>query len=235
METKKIKKVNIHAGHRQRMRTQMKNSGLFNMSDLHFLEYLLTFVIKRSDTNPIAHALLKEFGSIPNIFTASPHALMQVKGIGKQTAEFLQYMSVAVYMYNKSTASKITKLDTLKNMVEYIKRVLKPSETEQFIVISLNKNYGVKDFKTFEGVSHSFISINQTELSEFLINHKSGFIIMAHTHPHHSAMPSLKDIDMFEKLQPLLDALSLVIVENIIIGDQDVYSLKNMQIYDMPK
>ena len=65
------KEKNIHAGHRERMRKQMQMTGIHNMSDLHFLEYLLTYVIKRSDTNPTAHELLKEFGSIKNIFNAS--------------------------------------------------------------------------------------------------------------------------------------------------------------------
>ena len=232
METKD--KVNIHAGHRERMRDNIKKYGIFNMSDIHFLEYLLTFVIKRSDTNPRAHALLKEFGSIPNIFNASTFALSQVKGVGAHTAEFLKYMSLVVHKYKKSQALQTQKLDTLKSMVNFVKNILQSSDCEQFVIVVLNKNYTLKDYKIFEGVSHSFISINNTQLSEFLINHKASFLFFAHTHPYHSSTPSTSDINAFNTIQPLLDSLSIVLVENIIIGDTNFYSLKNARIYDLP-
>lgn len=231
METKD--KLNIHSGHRQRMREQINKFGLFNMSDLHFLEYLLTFVIKRADTNPIAHALLNEFGSLPNIFNASTYALMQVKGVGKQTANFLQFMSLTVHMYNKHSALQIDKLDSLNLMVDFVKKILPHSECEQFVIVVMNKNYTVKDYKVFKGVSHSFISIDKNELSEFLINHKASFLLFAHTHPNHTSMPSLSDIETFKNIQPLLDSLSLVLVENLIIGDNNFYSIKNETMYKL--
>lgn len=224
---------NIHSGHRQRLREQLKSAGLYNVSDIHFLEYLLTFVIKRADTNPIAHALLDEFGSIPNIFNASTTALCNVKGVGKQTANFLQYMSVAVHMYNKQRVSNGAKLDNMRKMVNFIINILPPSDCEQFVVIILNKNYTVKDYKIFKGVSHSFISIDKNELSEFLINHKASFIIFAHTHPNHKSSPSMSDINTFQALNPLLNALAIVLIENLIIGDKTFFSFKFNKEYDI--
>ena len=226
------KEKNIHAGHRQRMRDQMQKLGLYNTSDLHFLEYLLTFVIKRADTNPIAHALLNEFGSIKNIFDASTFALTQVKGVGKHTAEFLKYMSLSVHMYNKSMAQEYSKLDSLRNIVRFVTYVLPPSENEQFIVIVLNKNNTLKDYKIFNGVSHSFITIDKNELTEYLINHKASFILFAHTHPNHTAKPSPSDLDTFAKLMPVINALAIRLLDNIIIGETDYYSAKDMALYD---
>jgi DNA repair protein RadC len=230
MDTKSPQK-NIHAGHRKRMREQMQKSGLYNLSDVHFLEYLLTFVIKRADTNPIAHSLLNEFGSIKHIFNASTFALTQIKGVGKQTAEFLKFMELSAHMYNKSNAKEQTKLDTLRKMVKYITAILPPSDNEQFVVIILNKNYTVKDYKVFNGVSHSFITIDKNELTEYLINHKASFVLFAHTHPNHDSKPSLSDITTFETITPLINALSIVLVDNIIIGENNYYSLKNAAQY----
>ena len=91
---------NIHNGHRQRLRSNIDKHGLYNMDDVHFLEYLLTFVISRADTNPIAHELLETFGSIDEVFNADIEALLDVKGVGIKTARFLQYMS---YSFSSST------------------------------------------------------------------------------------------------------------------------------------
>lgn len=232
MNTKEEEKVNLHAGHRMRMRAQIKKMGLFNLSDVHFLEYLLTFVNKRSDTNPIAHALLNEFGSIKNIFNASTYALTKVKGVGEQTANFLQYMAVVAHMYSKVGNKETTVLNTTRKIAEFLSRIFPPSDVEQFAVLVLNKNNTLKDYKVFNGTSHSHMSINSNELTDYLITHKANFIVFAHTHPHSSAQPSLSDIHTFSKLEPLINALSISIVDNIVIGDTNYYSLKHATMYE---
>ena len=47
----------IHDGHRERMRKQLKTSGMDSLSDVQVLEVLLYYAAPRGDTNPAAHAL----------------------------------------------------------------------------------------------------------------------------------------------------------------------------------
>ena len=54
---------NIHNGHRNRLREFAYNNNFKNMPEHQMLELLLSYVIPRKDTNPIAHKLIKEFGS----------------------------------------------------------------------------------------------------------------------------------------------------------------------------
>lgn len=46
------------------------------------LELLLFFALPRKDTNPIAHRLLKKFGSIAGVFNAPLSELQSVEGVG---------------------------------------------------------------------------------------------------------------------------------------------------------
>ena len=226
---------NIHAGHRQRLRKQIDSAGLYNLSDLHFLEYLLTFVIKRSDTNPIAHGLLNKFGSIDKIFNAPLNQLTKVKGVGQKTAEFLQYMSAVIYMYKKDIYDDGHRLGTVGNIIKFAEMVLPESEKEQLLIIVLNKNYTVKDYIIFDEFYKSFAGDYNSEIVEFLINHKANFIIFAHTHPHVSAQPSLWDLEEFHEIQKIAKALSIVVYENIVIGKKDIFSLKSKALYDRMK
>ena len=50
--------MSIHEGHRERMRKQLKTSGMDSLSDVQVLEVLLYYAAPRGDTNPAAHALL---------------------------------------------------------------------------------------------------------------------------------------------------------------------------------
>lgn len=49
--------MSIHDGHRDRMRRQLKTSGMDSLSDVQVLEVLLYYAAPRGDTNPTAHAL----------------------------------------------------------------------------------------------------------------------------------------------------------------------------------
>mgnify|MGYP000302549879 CR=1 FL=1 len=64
--------MSIHEGHRQRMRRQLKTSGMDSLSDVQVLEVLLYYAIPRADTNPIAHRLLERFGSLSGVLEAAP-------------------------------------------------------------------------------------------------------------------------------------------------------------------
>lgn len=223
----------IHSGHRQRLIKQIETTYPANLSDLHFLEYLLTFSIPRADTNPIAHNLLAEFKTIDAIFDASETALKTVKGVGPATARFLKFMSTVSYMYRKSLSSRHIQINTILEAIHYIYSVLPPSTNEQFIVLILNKSSEVKNYKIFEGVSHSFINFDAKELSSFLINHKASFCILAHTHPHCSATPSIDDRHTFNRLTPLFESLAIKILDNIIIGEKDYFSANLNNTYEM--
>lgn len=222
---------NIHSGHRERLRQVISKNGIYNLNDLHFMEYLLTFVITRADTNPIAHALLEKFGGIDEIFDASIESLLTIDGIGVKTARFIQYMSVSAYMYNKSKALKKPKLNTLKNIVNFLHNIFPPSDNEQFIILVLNKDYSLKTYKLFKGISHSFISIDVNDFTDILVQNKAKFIIMAHTHPKHTAEPSIEDVKIYERLKTITSALSINIVDNLVLGESEFYSAKANEIF----
>ncbi len=220
------KTKNIHAGHRSRLREQLEVMPTENISDLHFLEYILTFVIPRADTNPIAHALLEEFKTITAIYNATYEALISVPGVGPKTANFIKSFNLIYYMKNRTIANKNCKISTLGKAIEYIKNILPPTHNEQFIVIITGKNFEVKTYKIFKGISHSYIAFDLKELSEYLIKNKASFCFMAHTHPEHKATPSPADYDACSRLLPLLDSLSIQLIDNVVLGEENFYSFK---------
>ena len=221
---------NIHEGHRARFREHVYNTGLYNLTDIHYLEYLLQFVISRADTNPIAHELLNEFKTIDGIFDASLDALKMVNGVGDKTARFLHAMAPTCFMYRKSKALKKPFIGNLKCLISFLHDILPPSTNEQFIILIAGKNFEVKSYKVFSGISHSYINFDSKELTEYLIKHKTSFCILAHTHPEHNALPSGSDNATFQQMAPLLDALSIQLLDNIILGEKDVFSYRTNSI-----
>lgn len=59
--------MQVHKGHRQRMKRRFLEHGLDNFDDVNVLELRLFYADPRRDTNPLAHALLDQFGSLAGV------------------------------------------------------------------------------------------------------------------------------------------------------------------------
>ena len=83
---KGAKKENVHAGHRQRLKNKYLSSGADVLEPHELLELLLFYAVPRANPNPIAHALIKRFGSLKNVLTAPVEELTKVEGVGESSA-----------------------------------------------------------------------------------------------------------------------------------------------------
>jgi hypothetical protein len=81
------------AGHRQRLRERFLAGEAGSRSDEMLLELLLTFVIGRKDVRSLAQELIRVFGSLPQVLSASPDDLYKVKGVGQSSVALLKVVS----------------------------------------------------------------------------------------------------------------------------------------------
>ena len=56
--------------------------GMDSLSDVQVLEVALYYAIARRDTNEIAHALLRRFGSLSGVLEAPRAELLKIDGVG---------------------------------------------------------------------------------------------------------------------------------------------------------
>ena len=101
--------MGIHDGHRQRLKSRFLSQGLESFEDHNILELLLFYSIPRSDTNEIAHYLLKEFKTLSGVFDAPVEELCKIKGVSLHTATLIKLIPemMAVYHTDKTKDTKI--------------------------------------------------------------------------------------------------------------------------------
>jgi DNA repair protein RadC len=111
--------MEIHEGHRARMKQRFLNYGLSNFDDHNVLELLLFYALPRKDINPIAHALLKRFGSLKEVLEASVEELMEVPFMGENSAILFKIIPQICrrYMTEKSLSNGI--LDSSAKSASY--------------------------------------------------------------------------------------------------------------------
>ena len=86
---------NLHENHRARVRKRFEHEGLKTFADHNVLELLLFYSIPQKDTNDIAHRLLDEFGSLSAVFDAPKDVLMNVVGVGENTATLIKLFGIS--------------------------------------------------------------------------------------------------------------------------------------------
>ncbi len=87
------KNTNIHAHHRQRLKNRFNKYGYSSFESHNMLELLLFYGIPYKDTNPIAHNLIRRFGSMYEALKAPVEELCEVSGVGEYVANYLHFMN----------------------------------------------------------------------------------------------------------------------------------------------
>lgn len=221
---------NIHAGHRERLNQKLlSNCSVLN--DHELLEALLFCAIPRVDTNPLAHKLIKEFGSVQNVFNADTKQLVRVDGVGKKTASLIVCVG-EIYRRIKETSSEkvvmYTLSDVKKNLLEYYKNAI----VEKFVVSFLNKRYEVIKNVEFCDYQQSMVGTDIKKLSEEISIHKPTYVVLSHNHVSGDVIPSSEDISSTRRILVICDLYGVKLIDHVIVSKDKTYSFYSEGLLD---
>ena len=77
----KVRGMTDHTGHRERMRSSLRENGLRAFAEHEVLEMVLDFCVPRVDLNSLSHRLIERFGGINAIFEADEAQIIQKGGV----------------------------------------------------------------------------------------------------------------------------------------------------------
>ena len=217
-------KENLHSGHRDRMTEKFMMNPSY-MHEHEILEMLLYYAIPRVDTNPIAHRLLRMFGSLNGVFKATPEKLSAVEGVGDKTACFISLIGEI----SKRTCvheDALSNIDTFafhKNKDDLI-AYFKNFKEERFIILMFNDKLKLLSHAQFSDDNVSSVSADIPEIAFAFAIHKPKYAIIAHNHPSGNAMPSTADDFATAKLNAICSLHGVSLVDHIICTKNDAYS-----------
>ncbi len=217
---------NVHAGHREKMRDRfIRDKGFENFEDHQILELLLFYANSRSDTNPLAHELLDQFGSLKGVLEARPEQLMTVKGVGKQAATLISMVVPLTRVWHRCTMEEPDRVGNSREAEHYCLSILAGERTERFYVVALNAQCKVLGRRRISEGSLSEVSAYPRMVMETALNYNAHSVLLCHNHPGGTCAPSSEDIASTLQLQRLLNGVGILMLDHIIVAGDRTYSM----------
>lgn len=215
----------IHKNHRKRVKERFLQEGLDHFSDVQALELLLFYSIPQGDTNPLAHELLKRFGSLAQVLEASPEELQKVSGIGEHSALLLRLINEMSRYYLVNRTSKITILSTVESCARYIVPYFYGRRNETVFLLCLDAKCKVLCCREVGEGSVNSAGISIRRIVEAALSVNATSVVLAHNHPSGVALPSDEDLATTRRLAEALKSVEVHLVDHIVVADDDYISM----------
>lgn len=194
----------LHAGHRSRMRRRFLVNGLDGFSDHEVLELLLFYAVPRQDVNPMAHALLNRFGSLPEVLNAPTEELCTIYGVGPKIARFLKLIPAVLiqtdhFLLNPTRTPLRNPADLATIMA---RRSVRPAAGDVYVIL-LDAHYDLLAVYPYS----SFDELDVRELALLCLDRGSKLLTLAECVNDPAA---LLPEPRLERLIALQDALALL-------------------------
>lgn len=218
--------MNLHEGHRSRLKARFLKEGLDGFEEHNALELILFYARPRQDTNPIAHALIQRFGSFAAVVEAPIKELEKVEGVGHNTAVLLKMIPELSNYYVSSRTKSGTVLAASKAAGQFfVPRFVGKINEELHIALLDDKRKLLRAvFVNSDGIANA-VPVSVKKIVAEALNANATGILLAHNHPAGVAVASVADKEMTRRVYQALQHVHVQLVDHIIVAEDTYLSL----------
>ena len=217
-------------GHRERLRTRFRKAGAEAVSDYELLELVLFRAIPQRDVKPLAKDLIAKFGSFPEVISAPPARLAEIKGVGDAAITELKVIHAAASRLARGQVQKRPVLSSWSSVIDYCRTTMAFADKEQFRVLFLDKRNQliVDELQQVGTVDHT--PVYPREVVKRALELSATALILVHNHPSGDPTPSHADIQMTQTIIDVARPLGIAVHDHIIVGKNGYASLKGLRL-----
>ena len=220
------RKAKDHEGHRKRLRERFLKGGRRALPDYELLELLLTHVIPRRDTKPIAKALLRKHRSLNSVLNQPVDRLEEIEGIGPQASTFILVIRSCIERYLEQRVERKRSISSPQEVMQFARAHLGAKGRECIMALYLSdSNHLLHHSIVTEGTVNRTAFYPREILRQGLTFNATG-LILVHNHPEGQPIPSEHDLEMTRKLEEVATPLGIRLLDHVIVTRLEAYSIK---------
>ncbi len=208
----------------ERPREKLLENGVAVLSDAELLAIFLRVGVTGKSAVDLARDLLKAFGSLNGVFSASLAEMTSINGMGASKYAQLQ----AIFeMSRRALQEEMQSRDVLsspKQVRDYLCLKLGSLNREVFLVLFLDaQNRVLAQESIFEGTLTQ-TSVYPREIVKRTLHYNAASVIFAHNHPSGIAEPSRADELLTKALKEALALIDVRVLDHFIVAGNQTLS-----------
>ncbi len=223
---KQIDKKIGPAGHRQRLKERFLKAGREALADYELIELLLTYSIPRVDTKPAAKGLLKKFKTIFHVLQQPRNLLLEIKGIGPETATFIKVIHACLTRATEAAVEHRETVTKPEDIFAFVRLHLGPGTIECLHVLYLDDARHVVHHQEVAMGTVDRLPVYPREVLKPALLHNATGLILVHNHPDGQPVPSESDLEFTKKIEALSIMFDIKLLDHMIVTKLQAYSIK---------
>ena len=221
------KDENFYAGHRDRLRAKFLNGQL---ADYEKLELLLAYAIPRRDVRPLTRSLVKQFGGVYQVLSASVDDLTAVKGIGNNTAVFIKLVQQMMTINYRGQLKETPIFHNETILHNYCRIIVAGKTVEELHILYLDSNLKLVTDEIHSTGTVDSSAVYPREIARRALELNARSIVMVHNHPTSNNSFSRDDIEITTLVRSVLAGLNIELYDHFVVSGDIVYSARQMHL-----
>jgi DNA repair protein RadC len=222
--------LDLHAGHRKRLRARFLAGGETALADYELLELILFGANARHDMKPLAKRLLSKFGSLAEVISASKERLAEVDGVGEAVISQLKIVEAAAHRFARGQVKGREVLSSWSGVLDYCRTAMAFGEREELRVLFLDKRNRLIEEERQQVGTVDHTPVYPREVVRRALELSATAVILVHNHPSGDPTPSRADVEMTQAIIAVARPLGISVHDHIIVGKDGHASLKALKL-----
>lgn len=215
----------------ERPRERLIHQGEEQLSDAELLGIILKDGTPKASAVDVARTLLSKYGNFRELGNKTISELCKIDGIGEAKAAQIKATIEIAKRYSTITLEPGVKFKNSDSIFKHFHEKLRDKKQETFLVVLLdNKNRVLKEKQISIGSLTASI-VHPREVFGAAIKEHAASVVFVHNHPSGDPYPSSEDIEITKRLDNVSKIVGIKILDHIIIGNSEYFSLKDKGIF----
>ena len=208
-----------------RPREKLMLKGREYLSDSELLAILINTGSRSTSALDLAKQILTlGKNNLDELGKLTLHDLMKIKGIGEAKAITI---SAALELGRRRSISPILDkpfVRSSKDLIEYLKIVLRDYPHEVFAVVFMNRANKINHFEVMSSGGITYTIVDPRLIFRKALEVKATSIMLCHNHPSGNLRPSRADEEITQKLKNAGKLLDISVLDHVIVSDEGHFS-----------
>ena len=200
--------------------------------DVTALAALLATRKPRETTKALAQTLLTLFGSFPRVIAAPVWDLLPIEGLGIDGTAVMKSIHLAALRLVRAEVIHKPVFDRLDQLMIYLHAELSRERVEQFRVLFLNNRGRLLADETLQRGTVTHVRIQPRQVVTRALELSATSVILVHNRTSGDPEPTDDDLAMNEEIRTATAALSIELLDHILIGDGCWFSFREKGLLD---